>query len=287
MKELLKTSQDVHFWLTDTNEVMIEKPEAGMFLSIPTTEARILIFKNKQGDEFIGVVSALFCCVHVSVEEAESLHEMLPDIRFESRASEDELRRREQSRLAKKWLGKNCLILDTETTGLGEDAEVVEISIIDAQGNTLLNSLVKPSKPIPADATAVHGITNEMVSGAPAWDQLHKQFADIMSNKEQPLIIYNDSYDMRVLNQTARIYGIRPAYFTSSFVRNCESVYCAMLAYAEFYGEWDNYRNAFKWQKLTNAVKQCGLEVENAHRSLSDCRMTLQVLQFMAANGCE
>lgn len=46
------------------------------------------------------------------------------------------------------WL-TNCLILDTETTGLGDDAEIVEIAIIDQDKNVLLNSLVKPSKPIP------------------------------------------------------------------------------------------------------------------------------------------
>ena len=70
---------------------------------------------------------------------------------------------------AHQWLRDNCLILDAETTGLGEDAEIVEITIIDTTGKPLINTLVKPSTPIPAEATAIHGITNEMVRHAPTW----------------------------------------------------------------------------------------------------------------------
>ena len=57
---------------------------------------------------------------------------------------------------ASAWL-LNCAILDTETTGLYDDAEIVEISIIDENGGVLLDTLVKPLKPIPAEATAIHG----------------------------------------------------------------------------------------------------------------------------------
>ncbi len=44
------------------------------------------------------------------------------------------------------------MILDTETTGL-YDAEIVELSIIDTAGNVLLDTLVRPTRPIPAEAT--------------------------------------------------------------------------------------------------------------------------------------
>lgn len=55
--------------------------------------------------------------------------------------------------------------LDTETTGLGSTDEIIEISIIDDDGSTLLETLVKPSQPIPADSTRVHGITDADVQG--------------------------------------------------------------------------------------------------------------------------
>ncbi|MCQ7289990.1 3'-5' exonuclease, partial [Salmonella enterica] len=38
------------------------------------------------------------------------------------------------SLLAQQWLDENRLFIDTETTGLGDDAEIVEICIIDSHG---------------------------------------------------------------------------------------------------------------------------------------------------------
>ncbi|BCC80200.1 MULTISPECIES: 3'-5' exonuclease [Bacillus] len=57
----------------------------------------------------------------------------------------------------------NFLVLDTQTTGLGETDEIVEIAVTDLDGKTLLNTLVKPTVPISDDATMIHGITNKMV----------------------------------------------------------------------------------------------------------------------------
>jgi DNA polymerase III epsilon subunit-like protein len=43
---------------------------------------------------------------------------------------------------------QDVVILDTETTGL-YDAEICEISVIDREGNVLLDTLVKPKKNYP------------------------------------------------------------------------------------------------------------------------------------------
>jgi DNA polymerase III epsilon subunit-like protein len=50
----------------------------------------------------------------------------------------------------------DCLLLDTETTGVGDGDEVCEITILDASGTPLLNTLVRPTQPIPAEATGIH-----------------------------------------------------------------------------------------------------------------------------------
>lgn len=44
---------------------------------------------------------------------------------------------------------RNVVILDTETTGLGADAEVVELAVLSPRGEVLFDSLVRPRKPIP------------------------------------------------------------------------------------------------------------------------------------------
>ncbi|MFJ2900325.1 exonuclease domain-containing protein [Streptomyces sp. NPDC087218] len=62
-------------------------------------------------------------------------------------------------------------ILDTETTGLDYDSRIVEIAVTTAAGTVLLDTLVNPGAPIPAEAAAIHGITDVMVADAPSTDQ--------------------------------------------------------------------------------------------------------------------
>lgn len=175
---------------------------------------------------------------------------------------------------ASEWL-IDCHILDTETTGLDGKAEIVEISIIDQDGRVVFDSLVKPIQSIPAEATAIHGITNDMVAMAPSWAAIHKQVAKIVTSK--PLVIYNADYDLRLMAQTSELYGITPIETEAG---------CAMLAYAEFYGEWNDSKGTYRWQKLTNAAAQQGVVIDGkAHRALADVQMTLGVIKAMAAKS--
>ncbi|MFS7242300.1 exonuclease domain-containing protein [Serratia proteamaculans] len=178
---------------------------------------------------------------------------------------------------AQQCLNRNCLILDSETTGLGEDDEIVEITIIDTAGKPLLNTLVKPSKPIPAGATAIHGITNEMVKDAPTWPEISPQLCSLISGKN--IAIYNADYDIRLLEQTDRIWKVTPNLSAPT------QTVCVMQEYAEFYGQ-KGMRGGYRWQKLTAAAEQQNVTIEGTpHRALSDCLTTLGVIKAMANGG--
>ncbi|WP_440495482.1 3'-5' exonuclease [Serratia sarumanii] len=178
---------------------------------------------------------------------------------------------------AQQCLNRNCLVLDTETTGLDDKAEIIEIAVIDATGKVLLNTLVKPSKPIPAEATAIHGITDEMVKDAPTWPEVSPQLCSLISGKT--IAIYNAEYDIRLLEQTDRIWKVTPK------ISVMPQIVCAMHEYAEFYGQ-KSERGGYKWQKLTAAADQQGVTIEDApHRALSDCLTTLGVIKAMAGSG--
>lgn len=185
----------------------------------------------------------------------------------------DEIRK-EAWQKARSWLSAGALILDTETTGLGPTAEIVEIAIIDTAGAVLLDTLVKPVRPIPAGATAIHGITNAQVEDAPDWTEVQPLVSDLLVGL--PVVIYNAGYDCRLIEQTARRSGLPPPVFHAE---------CAMLAYARFWQQWDDYRGDWRWQKLTAAAMQQGVRVEGAHRALADCFMTLEVVRSMASEN--
>lgn len=183
-------------------------------------------------------------------------------------------------RQARAWLEANALILDTETTGLGDDAEVVELAVIDCAGTVLLDTLVRPSGLVPAEAAAIHGIIDAMLADAPAWSEIHDRFCDLVEARQ--VVIYSREFDVRVISQTARRYGLQtPRGFDQALDHG--PIHCVMQAYAGFHGEWSTEKGRYRWQKLSAAAQQQGVKVENAHRALGDCLMTLGVVRAMAS----
>ena len=171
-------------------------------------------------------------------------------------------------------LDKNPLILDTETTGLGPAAEIVELGIIDVQGQVVFESLVRPITPIPGAATAIHGITNADVAKAPTWAEVHVQVCKVLEGRS--VAIYNATFDNRLLAQTAALYGLQVAVYQP---------FCVALAYAQYHGEWDVSSTSWKRQRLKNAVAQTAIKTPDegqAHRAVFDCRLALGVLQAIA-----
>jgi DNA polymerase-3 subunit epsilon len=57
-------------------------------------------------------------------------------------------------------------------------------------------TLVDPGRTIPSEATAVHGITNEMVRGQPPASQAAAEFTDFLSGSPALLIAHNAPFDL-------------------------------------------------------------------------------------------
>jgi DNA polymerase-3 subunit epsilon len=157
---------------------------------------------------------------------------------------------------------QQAIILDSETTGWG--GEVIEVSIIDVAGTVLLNTLVKPRGVIEAEAGAVHGITPEMLVGAPAFAQIYARIKQLLITASR-VIAYNASFEWDILNNSRKIHNLPPIGVER------EKFECAMHWYAQYMGEWNDTYESFKWQKL-----------KGEHRALSDCLATLRVLEEMA-----
>lgn len=166
-------------------------------------------------------------------------------------------------------LQNDFVILDTETTGLDSTARVVSLAMVDREGRELIDTLINPGRPIPRDATAIHGITDDDVVSAPTMNQIAPQIENIYATR--PTYIYNADYDLRILKQHI---GRPPNILRSQ---------CIMKLYAEFKGDRGNYGD-FKWHKLTVACSHLGVShIEaKAHSALGDCLRTLAVLRGMA-----
>lgn len=180
--------------------------------------------------------------------------------------------------IARKILEHSPVYLDTETTGLGQTDEVCEISIIDHDGSILMDTLVKPTFPIHPSVSAIHGITNEMVSKAPSFREVMPKLQDVLKNRV--LVVYNLDYDTRMLAQSAAAHD--EVFFQTNLMS-----YCAMKIYAAHWGEWSDYRHDYKWQRLGDAMRQQGIRFEGTlHRALADTQVTRLLMQKIAGvNG--
>lgn len=180
-----------------------------------------------------------------------------------------------------KWLKSDYVVIDTETTGLSEDAEIIEIAVINMRGEVLLDTLVKPTQPIPPEVTEINHITNEMVANAPAWRDVFPKVLVIISHHKW--LAWNSGFDARMLQQSCLRTGFfsneSPSYIALITTRIHTSHIDAKAVYNQWYGEFDEKRKAFKRQSLTTAAARHGVSVEGAHRALADCKMVLAVLE--------
>jgi len=178
------------------------------------------------------------------------------------------------------------VILDTETTGLSNIDEAVSIGVIDHTGNVLLDTLVKPANAfITQHVAALHGITQEMVSDAPTFLQVLPDLHSAVAGKT--IVVYNAPFDRRIIAQSVEPYIVAAGYpefgETEHWPMYEEIATTAwldiMAPYAEFHGEWNEYHQSYRWQRLTAAAAQMRVPIVAAHRAVGDCIMTLGVIR--------
>lgn len=169
----------------------------------------------------------------------------------------------------------DVIVIDTETTGLSSYYdEILQLSIIDSNGNTLYNQYFKPTHCSEWEqAQAVNGISSEMVKDCSSIDIEVAKINAIISNAKT-IIGYNIYFDLGFLSSV----GIDVS-------ENTEIV-DIMQSFAEIYGEWNDYYGDYKFQKLTTCASYYGYDWgnNNAHNSLADCYATLYCYQKLKKN---
>ncbi|TIN83129.1 DNA polymerase III subunit epsilon [Mesorhizobium sp.] len=92
------------------------------------------------------------------------------------------------------------IVLDTETTGLDPAhdriVEVGAIELIDLSPRRTFHAYYNPGMPVPAEATGVHGLTNEFLSAYPPF-AAEPLLAFL---EDSPIIAHNASFDMAFLS---------------------------------------------------------------------------------------
>lgn len=162
-------------------------------------------------------------------------------------------------------LKKPIVFFDLETTGVDITHDrIVEISLIKVMPNgeeTERTRRVNPGMPIPAAATAVHGITDEDVAGEPEFRQIARSLANELTGCD--LAGFNSNrFDIPMLDQEFQRAGVKFDFSKARFV-DVQTIFHkkeqrTLVAAYRFY---------------------CGKELEDAHSANADTRATLEVLK--------
>ncbi|WP_018631465.1 DNA polymerase III subunit epsilon [Neomegalonema perideroedes] len=96
------------------------------------------------------------------------------------------------------------IVLDTETTGFdpARGDRMVEVACLELVNRlptgAYFHRYIDPERSVPAEAAAVHGLTDEKLRGQPKFREIAQDFLDFIG--EAPLVIHNAAFDMKFLS---------------------------------------------------------------------------------------
>jgi DNA polymerase III epsilon subunit family exonuclease len=163
-------------------------------------------------------------------------------------------------------------VFDCETTGTDPGAdEIVSLAVVrlDADGVETARSarLVRPSRPIPAEATAVHGIDDDDVAGAPRFAEIAGGVVGLLEGAV--FVAHNVGFDLPMVQHAFARAGLdyRP-----------DAVACTLEAFRLLEPRADNHR-------LQSICERHGIALEGPHEAMGDVLATVALLRVLLAEG--
>ncbi len=163
-------------------------------------------------------------------------------------------------------------VFDCETTGIdpAED-EIVSLALIcldpDGVETSRFTTLVRPSRPIPAEATAVHGIDDEDVAGALPFAALTERLVRLLDGAV--FVAHNASFDLGMLHH---------AFAREGIVYQPGAVACTLEAFRLLEPLAENHR-------LQSICDRRGVVLADAHDAMNDVCATAALLRVLLDEG--
>lgn len=158
--------------------------------------------------------------------------------------------------------------LDTETTGLDESAEIIEIGmvkVIDGQITDRFSQLIQPYHPIPENITQLTGIDDSMVENQPHWPEVEQSILNFIA--DFTLVAHNVSFDRGMLEH--HLGRVLPNQWVDT--HDMAKIFMPTLT---------SY-------KLISIAGALDLHGQGFHRAIQDAEITAQVLLKLTLQACE
>ena len=163
-------------------------------------------------------------------------------------------------------------IVDIETTGgNATSGSITEIAIVITDGIEILHrfeSLVNPMQPIPLFIQNLTGITDDMVAGAPVFNQIAEHVHELLCDKI--FIAHNVNFDYSFIAHQLSQHGYRLQSGKVCTVRLSRKVFTGLPSYS-----------------LGNLCRSLGIQVSNRHRASGDANATTKLFKLLLENDKE
>ncbi|MFE9767315.1 3'-5' exonuclease [Streptomyces sp. NPDC005808] len=178
------------------------------------------------------------------------------------------------------WYEGPLAAFDTETTGVDVETDrIVSAAVVvqDAPGTRprVTRWLVNPGVPVPAGATAVHGLTDEHLQRNGRWpspvvDEIARELAE-QAAAGRPLVVMNAPFDLTLLDRELRRHR------ASSLDHWFEAKPLRVLDPRVLDKHLDRYRKGRR--TLTDLCAHYGVELEGAHDAAADALASMDVVR--------
>jgi DNA polymerase-3 subunit epsilon len=170
------------------------------------------------------------------------------------------------------WVDHPIAFLDTETTGRdAQNDRLVEVGIVIGLRGDVVDRkswLVNPGRPIPAEAKAVHGISDEDVADKPPFAEVAGEIVAALAGAIPAA--YNAQFDRGFLLAEIERAGVRVQSPPPAIRPDVDWLDPLVFA-RELYKQEQS-------RSLGDMAKRLGVELANAHRATDDAEAALRVL---------
>jgi DNA polymerase-3 subunit epsilon len=155
---------------------------------------------------------------------------------------------------------------DTETTGVRPDKDrIIELAAFDPDRNENFVQLINPGCPIPAESTAITGITDEMVASAASFETVGQAFIEFCGHDAILIAHNNERFDKLFIE----------AEFSRASLTLPSWRYLDTLKWSR------KYRSDLPSHALQALREVYGFEANQAHRALDDVMMLYTIFSVM------
>ena len=162
----------------------------------------------------------------------------------------------------------DCVVLDTETTGLDPDRDcIVSLAAVRVRRGVVkrgetFDALVNPGRPIPSGSSRYHGITDDMIANKPTIDVVLPAFLAFAEGAV--LVGHQVWFDLRFLEREARRLGLLSLTASHPVL---DTLPLSEVVHGPLPGH-----------ELDSAAGRLGVTVQGRHSALGDALATADVL---------